>query len=197
MVFGYHGGLDDVHDLICRLASDLNHFGFFTRPTLAAFANFIPFDVAPLYALIHEPLYARGSAPEWSADRIMKKDSRFLKVSLDGPEPVLFTGEMIFRNMFDDFDELTSLKKTADILAFDNEWPDLYDEIQLAKNEVPVYSVTYIHDMYVHYDLAMDTASKIRNCKNFITNVLYHNALSSKCDEVIKQLFALRNDTID
>ena len=197
MLFGYHGGLDNVHDLICRLASDLNHFGFFTRPTLAAFADFIPFDIAPLYALIHEPVYARRSASEWSADRTMKQDSRFMKVSLDGPEPVLFTGEMIFRDMFDDFDELTPLKKIADILAYDSNWPELYDEAQLAKNEVPVYSVTYIHDMYVHYDLAMDTASKIRNCKNFVTNILYHDAMNSNRDEVMKQLFALRDDTID
>ena len=197
MLFGYHGGLDDVHDLICRLASDLNHFGFFTRPTLAAFADFTPFDNAPLYALMHEPLYARGSASKWSADRILSQDSRFVKVSLDGPEPVLFTGEMIFQDMFNDFDELTPLKRTANILAFDSDWPELYDEARLAKNEVPVYSVTYIHDMYVHYDLALDTASKIRNCKNFVSNILYHNAMTSKRDEVMKQLFALRDDTID
>ena len=60
MLFGFHGCLDTVHEMICRLAADLNLFGFFTRPTLAAFQNMVPFDTAPLYALIHEPIYARG-----------------------------------------------------------------------------------------------------------------------------------------
>ena len=54
--------LTSIEDLICRMSSDLNLFGFFTRPTLAAFESVITFDVAPLYALMHEPLYARGYA---------------------------------------------------------------------------------------------------------------------------------------
>lgn len=99
--------------------------------------------------------------------------------------------------MFNDYDELRPLLKTADILAATEDWPELYDEVQLAKNEVPVYSATYIEDMYVHYDFARDTASKIKNCKTFVTNVLYHDALTHKTDEVMKQLFALRDDTID
>ena len=197
MRFGYHDGMNNIHDLVCRMASDLNHFGFFTRPTLTAFGDIIPFDTAPLYALVHELCYARNSAPVWSADRVMKHYPQFLKISLDGPEPALFTGEMVFRDMFDDFDELAPLKKTADILAFDEDWPELYDEAQLAKNEIPVYSATYIDDMYVSFDLAVDTASKIKNCKSFVTNALYHDALNSKTDELIKQLFALREDTID
>ena len=99
--------------------------------------------------------------------------------------------------MFNDYDELTNLKETAEILATTDDWPELYDEAQLARNEVPVYSATYMEDMYVHFDFARDTASKINNCHNFITNVLYHDALAHKTDELMKQLFALRDDTID
>ncbi len=99
--------------------------------------------------------------------------------------------------MFNDYDELRPLLETADMLATKEDWPDLYDEAQLAKNEVPVYSATYIEDMYVHFDFARDTASKIKNCKTFVTNVLYHDALVNKTDELMKQLFALRDDTID
>ena len=194
MLFGFHDGLDKVHELVFRMANDLEQFGFFTRPTLVAFEAFSSFDEAPLYALLHEPIYARGIAPQWSADRMMKQDPRFSDLKT---HPTLFTGEMVFRDMFDDFDELAPLKKTADLLAFDHDWPDLYDEAQLAKNEVPVYSITYIDDMYVHYDLAMETASKIKGCKNSVTNGLYHNALGSKSDEVMARLFALREDTID
>ena len=99
--------------------------------------------------------------------------------------------------MFRDYDELRSLEETADILATTDHWPELYDEAQLASNEVPVYSATYVEDMYVHFDFARDTASRIKNCKSFITNVLYHDALDQKTDELMKQLFALRDDTID
>lgn len=99
--------------------------------------------------------------------------------------------------MFKDFDELRNLQATADLLASTDDWPELYDESQLARNEVPVYSATYMEDMYVCFDMARDTASKIKNCKQFVTNVLYHDALAHKTDELMKHLFALRDDTVD
>ena len=197
MYFGFHGTMDDVHEMITRFTSDLNQFGFFTRPTLEAFGAMIPFDTLPLYALLHEPIYARGNAPGWAADHSMSQYPEFAKVLVDGPEPILFTGEMVFRDMFKDFDELQGLLDTADRLAYAQDWSELYDEAQLAKNEVPVYSATYIEDMYVDFDFAKDTASKIKGCKTFVTNVLYHDALVHKTDELMKELFALRDDTID
>lgn len=127
----------------------------------------------------------------------MSQMPEFQRVSVDGPEPVLFTGEMVFRDMFKDYDELRNLQETADLLAHAEDWPELYDEAQLAKNEVPIYSAVYIEDMLVHFDLSRDAASKIKNCKTFMTNTLYHEALYSRSNEVTKQLFALRDDTID
>ena len=197
MHFGFHGSIDSVHEMITRLTSDLNQFGFFTRPTLAAFDATIPFDTVPLYALLHEPIYAQGIAPRWAADRSMSQFPEFMNVSVDGPEPILFTGEMIFREMFNDFDELQGLVATADHLANAQDWPELYDEKQLAMNAVPVYSATFVEDMYVEFDFARETASKIKGCKNFVTNAWYHDALNSKTDDLMKQLFALRDDTID
>lgn len=197
MFFGFHGTMDSVHEMICRFTSDLNQFGFFTRPTLTQFSDSMPFDTLPLYALVHEPCYARRAAPNWSADRAMKQYPEFMNASPDSTDPILLTGEMVFRDMFDDYDELQHLKETADILATFDDWPELYDEAQLARNEVPVYSASYMEDMYVYFDFAKDTASKIKNCKHYITNVLYHDALVNKSSELMKQLFALRDDTID
>ena len=195
--FGFHGSMNTVHEMITRFTSDLNQFGFFTRPSLAAFDAMLPFDTMPLYALLHEPIYAQGNASGWAADRSLSQFPEFTRVPVNGPEPILFTGEMIFRDMFKDFDELRALLDTADHLANIQDWPELYDEAQLAKNEVPVYSATYIEDMYVDFDFARETASRIKGCKNFITNVLYHDALGNKSDELMKQFFALRDDTID
>lgn len=99
--------------------------------------------------------------------------------------------------MFDSYTELNQIKGTADILASTTDWPALYDENQLAKNEVPVYAATYVDDMYVHFELASRTAAKIKGTKQFITNVMYHDALRSKSDELMRQLFALKEDSID
>jgi proline iminopeptidase len=99
--------------------------------------------------------------------------------------------------MFESYAELSDLKEAAEILATTDEWPALYDEAQLAKNEVPVYAAIYIDDMYVHYDLATATAAKIKNSKQFITNTMYHDALRSKSGEIMRQLFNLREDSLD
>jgi len=64
MLFGFHGTMDSVHEMICRFTSDMTHFGFYTRPTLAQFGDIIPFDTMPLYALMHEPIYARGNGAQ-------------------------------------------------------------------------------------------------------------------------------------
>jgi proline iminopeptidase len=99
--------------------------------------------------------------------------------------------------MFESYTELKQVQEVAEILATTSDWPSLYNEAQLAKNEVPVYAATYIDDMYVHFDLACNTAAKIKGTKQFITNTMYHDALRSKSGEVMRQLFNLRDDSID
>ena len=99
--------------------------------------------------------------------------------------------------MFEDYSELRKVADVAQTVASSADWSPLFDEQQLAKNEVPVYAASYIEDMYVDFDLGMETARKIKNCKVFVTNVMFHDAVRSKMDEVIKQVFALRDDTVD
>jgi len=104
---------------------------------------------------------------------------------------------MIFPFLFDTFPELEKLAPVADILAKYSGWDDLYDEWQLARNEVPLYSVSFVDDMYVDFGLAQETAKRVRNCKQYITSGMYHDAIRSKADDVLKELFALRDDSID
>ncbi|KAI9376595.1 Alpha/Beta hydrolase protein [Aspergillus egyptiacus] len=195
IMFGMHGGLDSVHDLIVRAWSDLEYFGFLTHPTLVAIDSYGGLDTNILYAILHESIYCQGEASNWSADRLRSSNPGF-DITADAPE-ILFTGEMIYKDMFDSYNELRQVKEAAEILATITDWPALYDEAQLAKNEVPVYAATYMEDMYVHFEHAAKTAAKIKGLKQFITNVMYHNAIRSKSDEVFQQLFALRDDTID
>ncbi|KAE8367818.1 Alpha/Beta hydrolase protein [Aspergillus caelatus] len=195
LIFGMHGGLDSIHELVLRAWNDLEIFGFLTHPTRTSLDAAGGFDSAVIYAILHEAIYCQGQASNWSADRLRSANSNF---SIDANRPeIWFTGEMIYKDMFDSYDELNEIKETADILATTKDWPPLYDEAQLAKNEVPVYAATYIDDMYVHFSHASNTAAKIKGIKQFITNTMYHNALRAKSDEVMQQLFALRDDTID
>lgn len=99
--------------------------------------------------------------------------------------------------MFESYDELADLKDVAGILASYEDWPELYDREQLGRNEVPAYAAIYVDDMYVDFSIAFDTARAIRNLKPFITNSMYHGALSDKTEEVLRQLFSLKEDTID
>ncbi|GAB1215319.1 hypothetical protein ATERTT37_004505 [Aspergillus terreus] len=189
------GILFGMHDIVLRANNDLDMFGVLTYPTLTTIDSNGGFDSNVIYAILHEAIYCQGQASNWSASRIRSVKKNF-QINVDLPQ-IWFTGEMIFRDMFDSYDELNKIKNAADILAMTNDWPALYDEAKLAKNEVPVYAATYVEDMYVHYDYATNTAAKIKGIKQFITNVMYHNALRSKTDELMQQLFALREDTID
>ncbi|PIG89136.1 proline iminopeptidase [Aspergillus arachidicola] len=195
LIFGMHGGLDSIHELVLRAWNDLEIFGFLTHPTRTSIDAAGGFDGAVIYAILHESIYCQGQASNWSADRLRSANANF---SIDASRPeIWFTGEMIYKDMFDSYDELNEIKEAADILATTKDWPALYDEAQLAKNEVPVYAATYIDDMYVHFSHASNTAAKIKGIKQFITNTMYHNALRAKSDEVMQQLFALRDDSID
>ena len=99
--------------------------------------------------------------------------------------------------MFDDYSELRHLKEQSELIAQIDDWPPLFDIEQLKRNKVPVYAAAYWDDMYVDFDLSMKTAETIKGCKTYITNMMYHDALRTKMDEVLKALFSLRDDTID
>lgn len=202
--FGMHGGLDSVHDHVYRMKSDLEQFQFVTRPTLSALESALTFDDSILYAVLHEAIYCEGKASNWAAERVGKtlKEFQWLSSTPTSPAnlretPLYWSGEMIYPFMFETSVELQKLRPAAEIIASYTEWPELYDEWQLAKNEVPVYSATFVDDMYVEFGLAQETAAKVKNCKQYITNSMYHDAVRKKNEEVMKQLFAMRDDSID
>nr|AJD23149.1 proline iminopeptidase [Onygena corvina] len=193
--FGMKGGLDLVHGIILRCINDLHTFGFLTRPTMSLIENDTSADNGILYAILHEAIYCQGEASSWAAERLLKEFPEFR--GAHNPQGIFFTGEMVYKHWFESSQELGQLKEVADIVASYNDWPELYDISQLARNEVPVYSATYVEDMYVHFSYATETAAAIRNCRPFVTNTMYHNGLRSDSAELMGQLFALRDDTID
>lgn len=196
IAFGGHGGIDSIHNLVLRAKNDISLFGHLTYGSLAAIEGAGSFDTNLIYAILHEPIYCQGEAANWSAHRIQSETPDF---AIDQPasQPVQFTGEMIFPHMFEDYAELRRVAKVAEKLARKADWPALYDLEQLAKNTVPVYAASYDRDMYVDQGLALETAKAVKGCKVFTTNVMFHDAIRSKMDEVVRQVFALRDDVVD
>lgn len=205
IAFGGHGGFDSVHSTILRLKSSLDQLGFLARASLAPLESSTPFDSNIIYAIIHEAIYCDGPgrASNWAAYRAGLDHPKFTwldgssEAVSDGDGPLYFSGENVFPFHFETYPELVTLQDVAEHLATFDQWPALYDQEQLARNKVPVYAASYIHDMYVDYDFARDTARLVKGTKTFETNVMYHSALRSKSDEVIQQLFNLRDDVLD
>ncbi|CAI6338779.1 unnamed protein product [Periconia digitata] len=199
-----HGGMDILHDLVLRADTDLTSFGHLTRPTVLAIEHAQSWDTNVLYFLLHEPCYCQNAAANWSADRLLAANPDFIPsdqhastTATDDAKTVLFTGEMIYPHMFESFPELKKMQLVGEALAKVDDWPRLYDEEQLAKNEVPVYAAVYMDDMCVDYDLSMERAAGIKGIKTFVTNTMYHNALRAKTEEVLGQLWRLKEDVID
>ncbi|KAF7559771.1 hypothetical protein G7046_g4363 [Stylonectria norvegica] len=204
IAFGGHGGFDTVHSALLSLKMSLEMFGFFTRASLAPLESWTPFDTNIIYAILHEAIYCDGpgSASDWAAFRVGRSQPAFAWLepgfSVESTTgPLYFSGEMIFPMHFETFPELKALREVAQRLARFKDWPALYDQDQLRKNEVPVYAASYIDDMYVDYGFAKDTAKLVKGTKVFETNTMYHSALRSRTDEVLQNLFALRDDVID
>jgi len=199
---GFHGGIDSIHEVVLRAAYDIGAFGHLTRGTLSAIDRMAPFDEHLIYAILHEPIYCEGKAPNWSAERVREEYPQF---EIEGTTleeknedaKVYFTGEMVYSWMFEDYAELDKVQDVANLVAKSEDWPALFDEEVLARNEVPVYAAAYIEDMYVDWEFSQETARMIKGCKMFATNVLYHDGVREKTKEVVEQLFAFRDDTID
>ena len=146
------------------------------------------FDTNPIFSLMQEACYTQQSASNWSADRLLAEYPEF---ALDGPGPILFTGEMIYPWMFDVYPQLQPLKQAADILAREASWPALYDVEKLRQNRVPVAAAVYFDDMYVHREFSEETARTVPNMKLWITNQYEHNGLRADGEAVVDRLLQM------
>lgn len=137
-------------------------------------------------------------ASNWSAHRL-KTDPLFMWPASDAQstQPVYFTGEMVYPQMFDDYTELRKMKEAGERLAKTTDWPPLYDVEQLKVNEVPVYVAIYVDDMYVDYEFSTETARTIKGAKAFITNSMHHNAIRARSTEVLGKLWDLKVEEVD
>lgn len=140
----------------------------------------LSFATAPLYAILHEPIYAQGEATGWAAQRALDE--------LDA-EP-LFFGETIYPWMFEEDPALVPLRAAAELLAAKDDWPALYDADQLAKNEIPVVAAVYLEDLYVESAFSLATAAQVANLRVWATNEFDHDGIH--VGDVLDRLIAMR-----
>ncbi|MGA5629038.1 alpha/beta fold hydrolase [Streptomyces cellulosae] len=147
----------------------------------------------PLYALIHEAIYAQDARPTaWSAERVRAEFPRFdAAKALAGDQPVLFTGETIHPWMFDCDPALRPLRETAELLAARTDWTPLYDPARLAANEVPVAAAVYQDDMYVDTAHSLATARTVRGLRTWVTDEFEHDGVRTGGPRVLDRLLAL------
>lgn len=203
--FGGAGGFDSVHTTIMNLKMSLDQFGFLSRASLAPMESFTAFDTNIIYAILHEAIYCNGpnDVSNWASDRVARELNLFSWLSSDrsvpsnSSEPLLFSGENIFPFFFDTYPELIPLKSVANKLAAIDDWTYIYDQEQLAKNDVPVYAAVYTDDLYVDYEYSKDTARLVKGTKTWETNAYYHSGLRTNTEEVLSALFNLRDNVID
>ncbi|RPK33528.1 Proline iminopeptidase [Streptomyces sp. ADI91-18] len=148
----------------------------------------------PLYALVHEALYAQDPAAPtaWAAERVRAEHPRFdAAKTLAGDEPLLFTGETIHPWHFTADPALAPLRETAELLAARTGWEPLYDPARLAANEVPVAAAVYHDDMYVDTEHSLRTARAIRGLRTWVTDEFEHDGVRAGGPRVLDRLLAL------
>jgi len=132
----------------------------------------------PIYATLHESSYADGGPTRWSAHRLTPD-------WFEGSET--FTAEHVFPWMFEECGLLRPHREVAELLA-EHPWPRLYDEAQLARNEVPVAATIYVDDLYVERVFAEQTAAGVGGLRPWITNEYAHNGLRADGERVLGRL---------
>jgi pimeloyl-ACP methyl ester carboxylesterase len=181
--FGMSDGFEQVHYLV---EGALLPNGEVDYRFLRAFEQALSWDTNPIYALLHEPIYAQGEATNWSAERMLAEHPQFAR-----EDPVYFWGEMVYPWLFEEVRVLRPLRGAAERLAEDADWPRLYDREALARNEVPVVAAVYADDMYVEREFSEETAAAIRGARIWVTNEYDHNALRLDGERLLGRLIEL------
>ncbi|ODQ82423.1 hypothetical protein BABINDRAFT_159018 [Babjeviella inositovora NRRL Y-12698] len=204
IMFGATGGTDKLHQLVMKFAYDLDTFGKPTHSTLLAVEASHSFDSNVIYALFQEAIYMDGNFPtgasDWAADRL-----RAGKYVYSAKSPLFFTGEMVFKSMFDDYVELRKLKLLVYAIHANTKWSKLYDVAVLktlrnqgeGENVVPVAAATYFHDQYVDFEVSMRSKALIGGIRQYITSEFFHNGLRDDPKKILDHLFMLVSGEVE
>ncbi|MDT9685126.1 alpha/beta fold hydrolase [Streptomyces sp. TRM76323] len=160
---------------------------------LEAVRSQLSFASRPLYAVLHEAIYAQGKGPTgWAAERVRGEFPEFDPMAaLAGDAPLLFTGETVHPWHFESDPALRPLREAADLLAARADWPALYDPARLAANTVPVAAAVYHDDMYVDTAHSLETARAVRGLRTWVTDEYEHDGVRASGTRVLDRLLSL------
>ena len=185
---GMEQGPEAVYYLLEQALIDTRH-GIEVNPLfLHQFSQFLDYNTNPIFALLHESIYCQQSASKWAAHRV--RDS-YPEFHYQPNKPLLFTGEMIYPWMFNQFEGLQPLSAAADLLAAKKDWPELYNLQQLANNKVPLAAAIYSEDMFVEMQYSLETAKQVANLKYWLTSEYEHNGIRMDGEHILDKLIKL------
>jgi proline iminopeptidase len=141
----------------------------------------------PLYALMHESIYAQGEATGWAAWRVLDAHPEF---RADADEPLLL-GEMVMPWYFEQDPALVPLAETANLLAEKADWGALYDTGQLGANAVPAAAAVYRDDIFVDRTLSLETAGAVGNLRVWETADFHHDGISDDGEAIFARLHGM------
>ena len=129
----------------------------------------------PLFWTLQESIYGDGdNGPiNWAAE---SEAAHHPECSPDA-RPMIFTGEMTYRWMFEEISALRPFAAAVDQLAARRNWSRLYDADRLAANEVPLAAAVYHDDMFVDSGLQLRTLAGIGNSRAWVDNEWEHDGL--------------------
>jgi pimeloyl-ACP methyl ester carboxylesterase len=172
--FGFTDGFETAHYLLEQ--------PFDSRGFLYDMDHGMGFNRNPIYAVLHESSYSDGFVTNWSAERLLPDEYR--------ESPELFTGEHVFKSMFEDYGSLHPLREAAEVLA-QHEWNTLFDADVLAGNEVPAAAAIYNDDIYVDRDFSEATVEQVRGMRKWVTSEYLHNGLRADGGRILGRLIDL------
>lgn len=190
---GFADTAEDIHFLLEEAFVKVGDENVVNHSFLKSIQMRIRFDTNPIFALLHEAIYAQEQATSWSCNQVQQEQYRHY----DNYEDFHFFGEMIFPWMFDEISELKSQKKAAEILASYDAWPKLYHESVLSENKVPVTCAVYYNDMFVNTKFSRETIDSVPNMKAWYTSEYEHCGLRTGGEKIFSRLLDIAHGEVE
>lgn len=143
---------------------------------------------SPIFAVLHESIYAQGGATNWAAKRVMDE---VLANGGYGDDVPFLTAEMILPEFFTEIPTLQPFAETAELLAQKDDWSALYNTDALEQNNVPLAAAVYADDIYVPLAYSVETLDRMPNTRHWITNTYEHSGLRTDGGRIFQRLLHL------